>query len=132
MYMLDTNIVSHFIRQNPVVVERVTRHSPHALCISAISAGELCYGLAQRPHAHKLHAGVGEFLKRVEILPWAADIMTVYGQLRASLQGLGRLLGDLDTLIAAHALHARAILVTNDAAFARVEGLVVEDWTQVH
>ena len=37
-------------------------------------------------------------------------------------------LGNLDTLIAAHALAADAILVTHDQAFARVPALVVENW----
>ena len=35
----------------------------------------------------------------------------------------------MDSLIAAHALTLSLVLVTNDAAFARVENLLVEDWT---
>jgi tRNA(fMet)-specific endonuclease VapC len=38
-------------------------------------------------------------------------------------------MGNMDTLIAAHALAAGATLVSNDRAFKRVAGLRVEDWT---
>lgn len=75
-----------------------------------------------------------EFLLRVAVLPWDRDAAASYGTVRAALErngrGLGALdLGALDMLIAAHALAADAVLVTNDAAFARVEGLRCADWT---
>lgn len=38
-------------------------------------------------------------------------------------------MGNLDMMIAAHALAAQATLVINDRAFSRVEGLTVENWT---
>jgi tRNA(fMet)-specific endonuclease VapC len=45
------------------------------------------------------------------------------------LQQLGTPIGNMDLLIAAHALAADAILVTNNTAeFARVPGLRIEDW----
>ncbi|WP_414223152.1 PIN domain-containing protein [Cupriavidus necator] len=37
--------------------------------------------------------------------------------------------GALDLLIAAHALETGAVLATNDQAFRRLPGLVVEDWS---
>ena len=41
----------------------------------------------------------------------------------------GRTLGSLDLLIAAHALDAGMVLVTNDRAFGQIGELRIEDWT---
>jgi tRNA(fMet)-specific endonuclease VapC len=39
-------------------------------------------------------------------------------------------MGNLDTMIGAHALAVGAILVTNDHAFSRIRKLKTEDWTK--
>jgi tRNA(fMet)-specific endonuclease VapC len=39
-------------------------------------------------------------------------------------------MGNLDMMIAAHALAADAILVTNDRSFFRMKHLKIEDWTK--
>jgi len=55
----------------------------------------------------------------------------IYGQIRADLEAQGLPMGALDTLIVAHAIEYNLILVTNNVrAFARVAGLMVEDWTK--
>lgn len=128
-YLLDTNIVIHLLRQHPVVAERVTRTPMAALCLSAITGAELMYGLAKRPEATRLARAVDELLRRVEVLPWSPSAMGSYGRLRATLEARGQPMGALDQLIAAHALDVGAVLVTNAAAFGRVAGLAVEDWT---
>jgi tRNA(fMet)-specific endonuclease VapC len=46
------------------------------------------------------------------------------------LEREGQPIGNLDAMIAAHALALGAILVTNDHAFARIKKLKVEDWTK--
>jgi len=132
MYMLDTNTVSYFLRGHPVVTQKLVQTPMHALCISAITSGELWFGLARKPQAKKLHRAVVEFLQRVTVLPWDAEVARRYGPLRAALADGGITLGNLDMLIAAHALHANAVLVTNDAAFSRTAALQVEDWTRPH
>ena len=128
-YMLDTNIVSKLIRQHPVLVQRVVAAPITSLCISAITHGELLFGLAKRPEATRLHHAVGELLKRVDILPWDNTIAQGYGPLRADLERRGISLSALDLLIAAHALGTAAVLVTNDRAFSMISALRVEDWT---
>jgi tRNA(fMet)-specific endonuclease VapC len=42
---------------------------------------------------------------------------------------IGKLLAPLDLLIAAHAVSADAVFVTNDLAVRQVVGLQIEDWT---
>jgi tRNA(fMet)-specific endonuclease VapC len=128
-YMLDTNTVSHFVRQHPAVVRRIVEVPIESLCISAITAGELWHGLARRPDARQLRAAVTEFLRRVDTLPWNLSVAERYGIVRATTEKAGRPLGSLDSLIAAHALDAGSVLVTNDQAFRQLAGLQIEDWT---
>ena len=126
-YLLDTNTVSHLIKSHPLVTKRITQVPMASLCISAITEGELLFGLAKRSEATRLHVVVREFLQRVDVLPWnSADR---YGVTRADLESRGKPLAPLDLLIAAHALSVDAVLITNDHAFAYVQGLEIEDWT---
>jgi tRNA(fMet)-specific endonuclease VapC len=129
-YMLDTNMVSHLIKAHPAVAQRVTAKPMASLCISAITEGELLFGLAKRPVAKQLHLAVTEFLKRVDVLPWNSSVAQRYGALRAAMETQGKTLAPLDMLIAAHAASAVAVLVTNDQAFRQVDDLQIEDWTE--
>lgn len=129
-YMLDTNTVSHLLKRHPAVARRVVAVPITSLCISAITLGELLYGLAKRPEATALHNAVREFLRRVDVLPWDADTAEAYGPARAATQREGRVLAPMDLLIGAHALSTGAVLVTNDRAFGQLPGLLVEDWTE--
>lgn len=129
-YMLDTNMVSHFIKGVNNVRNKVVSVPMSELGISAITEGELLFGLAKKPDAKQLSIVVHEFLIRVDVLPWDSAVAAYYGTLRADMQKKGKILGNLDLLIAAHALALGVVLVTNDPAFAQVEGLKIEDWTQ--
>jgi tRNA(fMet)-specific endonuclease VapC len=100
------------------------------LAISAVTEGELRFGAARLPQATRLHSLIEDFFLRVTILPWDSDAARQYGQLRATLEREGRPMGNLDMMIGAHALALGAVLVSNDHAFARIEGLKVEDWTK--
>lgn len=127
-YLLDTNTVSHLIKRHPQAIQRLLAVPMHSVGISAITAGELAFGLAKRPEAVALRAAVHEFLMRVDVLPWDADVAQTYGQLRAQVQSEGIGLSALDMQIAAHALHVQAILVSSDQAFGRLTQLKHENW----
>ncbi len=128
LYMLDTNMVSHIIKRQPQAIARLLEVPMHSVCISAVTAGELAFGLAKRPQALALRDAVNEFLRRVEVMPWDAAVAQTYGTLRAALYKKGTPLAALDLQIAAHALHVNATLVSNDRVFAQVGLLVVDDW----
>ena len=129
LYMLDTNTVSHLLREHPVVTKRIVAVPMASLCISAVTEGELLFGLAKRPAAKHLHVAVRQFLRRVDVLLWGTSTAEHYGIVRADMERRGKILASLDLLIATHALSVDAVLVTNDKAFSQVVGLHVEDWT---
>lgn len=130
LYLLDTNTVSYLIKHHPQVTQHLLAVPMHSVCISAITAGELAFGLAKRPEAVALKAAVNEFLRRVEVLPWDAAVAQTYGALRAQMQSKGKPLAALDMQIAAHAAHVNATLISSDHAFLHIDQLMVEDWTE--
>jgi tRNA(fMet)-specific endonuclease VapC len=129
LFLLDTNTASAIIRgSKPAVLQRLGSHPVHAVAISSVTEAELLYGLAKKPEATVLAAAVTSFLKHVQSLSWDSQVARRYGKLRAQLEAAGTPLGNLDTLIAAHALSLGATLVTHDHAFRQVPGLRMEDW----
>lgn len=127
-YMLDTNAASAIIRGDAALMERLRAQPVSSMCISAVTEGELRHGLARKPDAKALHAAVAAFLQHVQSLPWKHAAASRYGELRAGPEAAGTKLGNLDTLIAAHALAVGTVLVRHERAFQRVPGLRVEDW----
>ena len=82
-YLLDTNIASYIIKGNiPAVRHRLVKVPMAQVAVSAVTEGELRYGLAPRPEAVHLRRVVDEFLLRLTILPWDSEAAQAYGQLR--------------------------------------------------
>jgi tRNA(fMet)-specific endonuclease VapC len=128
--MLDTNVVSHLMRGHPAVDRAVVAHPRSELCISAVTAGELLFGLQRRPESHWVATATERFLAQVETMPWDSHAARTYGAFRTELERRGQSLSPLDLLIAAHALALGAVLVTNDQAMLRLPNLATEDWTR--
>ena len=93
------------------------------IALSAITEGEIAYGLARKPEAVHLRASIETLLSTIRILPWDSAAAQAYGTLRAKMSAAGKSLSNLDMLIAAHAIATDAILVTRDAAFLQIEAL---------
>ena len=130
-YLLDTNTVSYVIKGNfPHVREHLLRIPINEVGISVITEAELRFGVARLPQAASVGVAVEEFLLRVDVLTWDSAAARHYARLRALLEENGEPIGNLDLMIAAHALATGTILVTNDRVFRRIKGLRVEDWTK--
>ena len=130
-YLLDTNTASCIIKGNiPRVRERLLKVPMSRLLISAVTEAELLYGAARKSDSVRLKTAVDEFLLRVDSLPWDSNAARRYADLRAALEIAGTPMGNLDMMIAAQALAAEAILVTNDRSFFRLKHLKIEDWTK--
>ena len=133
-YLADTNIIGYFTRQNhPQLhqrVEQVLRNNE--LAISVVTRAETRYGQALLQANDKRHASIDLLLEAIPTLLWTPDAADLYGAISAKLRKIGQPIGDLDVMIAAHALAENLILVThNTKHFERIEGLKMEDWMGV-
>jgi tRNA(fMet)-specific endonuclease VapC len=131
LFMLDTNIASFILREASPPLQAKLRSIPLShQTISVVTEAELRFRVARRPQAKKLAALVENFIAHVTVLPWTSDSAVAYARLRATLEARGASLGNMDMLIAAHALSLSATLVTNDAALLRLAPLLkTVDWT---
>lgn len=129
-YLLDTNIASHVIRgDRPRISQRLASLPMEEVAISAVTEGELLFGLARRNYPAMLTERVRQFLLRVDVLAWDHEVTRTYADLRAACEAKGVPLAPLDMMIASQAVAAEAVLVTNGKAFARVpDPLRTEYW----
>jgi tRNA(fMet)-specific endonuclease VapC len=131
--LLDTNILSYFIRGNHQALMRrmVTAMQAQTIATSAICRAEIRYGQALMTSNDKRHKPINLMLLELPALAWTADAADRYGELRAQLRQQGAPCGEMDTMIAAHALMEKLTLVThNTRHFERIDGLLLEDWTK--
>jgi len=126
---LDTNICSYILRRHPAaMVERFAGLNRTQLWLSAIVAAELRFGALKLGSA-KFSAAVESWLAGFEVRPWPLDATAHYANVRNALERVGRPIGGMDLMIAAHALAEDSVLITNNAReFLRVPGLAVEEW----
>lgn len=132
LYMLDTDTVSYFIRgRTPSLDARMAAVSAKHLCISAVTWGELLFGLKLKEGANRLAQLVDQFRLRVRCLPWDEAAAIHFASIAANLHHAGTPIGSMDAMIAAHAMAANAVLVSNNTRhFSRVAGLRVENWSE--
>ncbi|WP_232370193.1 hypothetical protein [Xenorhabdus lircayensis] len=71
---------------------------------------------------------VNTFIESITVYDWDSAAAKTYGELRANMEQIGRVIGTMNQLIAAHALSKGLTLVTSDAAFGMVNGFNIEDW----
>jgi tRNA(fMet)-specific endonuclease VapC len=129
-YLLDTNTCIYIIKRAPsAVFERFKSLHVGDVGVSAITYCELEFGVAKSSKPDENQSALTEFLSPLEVLNFPANAARVFGTIRAHLQHAGTPIGNFDLLIAAHALFADLILVTNNTKeFRRIPGLKIENW----
>ena len=130
-YMLDTNICIYVIKHKPeIVINKFLAHNPDDICISSITYAELMHGVEKSQAIDKNRLAISLFLSPITVLDFNAGAAESYGMIRADLEKKGTPIDPMDMLIAGHAMSEKLILVTNNTKeFARVEGLLLENWT---
>src|SRR5579863_8883516 len=109
-------------------VDRFNGVNARDVGVSVIVAAELRFGAVKR-RSSVLSERIETFLASIDVIPFAPPADSFYAEIRNRLEDLGRPIGANDLLIAAHALALdRTVVTDNEAEFARVERLRVENW----
>jgi tRNA(fMet)-specific endonuclease VapC len=129
-WMLDTDTCIAIIKRQPeVAIKKLRGKGIGQVGLSSITLCELAFGAARSARSADNFSALHEFILALEVAPYDQAIAFEYGGVRAKLERIGKPIGSLDTLIAAHALALDVILVShNRREFAQVAGLRLEDW----
>ena len=128
--MLDTNICIYIIKKKPQkVMQKFQEYNVGDISLSSITVSELYYGAYKSEYIEKNLLALEHFLQPFNILEYDLEASIEYGQIRATLEKQGNIIGGLDMQIAAHARSLDMTLITNNTKeFVRVDNLVIDNW----
>lgn len=136
MIILDTNVVSELMRQEPStqVAEWVRSRDRRELRMTAITLAEIRYGIARLPGARRKQALLdtaddvfGEFSD--QILPVDAAAAESYAVIASARERAGKPIAGFDALIAAVCRSRGATLATRNLADFNGTGIdVIDPW----
>ncbi len=129
-FLLDTNVISDFVRGDPSVMSRLRGVAPDAIAVSTVTEMEIRYGLAiDSARTRRIAPTIDALLDAVTLVPLSREDARAAGEIRAALRRRGRPIGPYDALLAGTALARGLTFVTaNLREFSRVSGLTVESW----
>lgn len=136
-YLLDTNVISELVSKQPNerLITWIDGIDDQLVYLSVITIGEIKRGIEKLPNSRRkrtLNHWLNEdLLIRFDdkILAIDLPVILAWGKLIAQLEGQGRALPAIDSLIAATALHHDLNLVTrNEKDFAGTGVAIVNPW----
>ncbi len=130
IYLLDTCVISDFIKGEINTLQRIKNTSPLEIAISTITIMEIEYGLALNPKlVKKIKPVISDLLTAVHLLDFTRNDANHSALSRALLKQQSSPIGSYDILLAGTALNHKLIMVTaNEKEFNRIPGLKVENW----
>lgn len=118
------------MRNRAVTIARLQATARSSVKVPEIVRAELLFGCLTCKDPDLERRKVDHVLAPFDWLPFGGEAVQHYAAIRVDLERAGKLIGPNDLLIAATARAVGAVLVTsNTAEFARVPGLVMEDWS---
>lgn len=126
-YLLDTNHASALYKQLPQLTARING-SADAFYLCEPSVGELWFMVYNSTRVVENTARLETFLQSLQHLGYSGDSASAFGDIKAALRKLGRMIPDVDIQIAAIARTNDMTLLTDDAHFAWVHGIRRANW----
>lgn len=132
IWMLDTDILVYFINRKPgfeSIARRMSGRSPGEIRLSAITLAELRFGIENGEFRSENRKSLASLIDLLQVDDFPGGATQDFAEIRKALSAAGKPIGPYDLLIAAHARHIEAVLVTNnEREFRRVPRLAVQNW----
>lgn len=127
-FLVDTDWVIDHLNGIEPVTRRLRELESQGLAVSVVTIAEWWEGVLFSRDKERSETMLREFLRGVKVIGIDEEVCKQFGRLRGTLRSRGRLIGDLDLLIAASCLrHDLTLLTNNRKHFQNVEGLRIED-----
>jgi tRNA(fMet)-specific endonuclease VapC len=129
-YLLDTNHVGHAVTPGSIVRQRIAelraKGARMGTCIPVLCEIEAGIQQVKQPDAYRLN--LERLLRQVRI--WPIDRLTarIYGEIHHDLKRRGRVLSQVDMMLAALARQKKLTLITSDQDFSAVQDVATENW----
>ena len=133
MYLLDTNIISYWMRGDDRVLNRIKKCSPTELSLSTITLAEILYGIEKSPKKKReRRLKIKQISLLLALYPFDESAAGQYAIIRVQLERNGTVISERDTQIASIAMANKLTVVTHNVKeFARIAKLNIEDWANV-
>ena len=130
--MLDTDILSEFLRGNSKVIAKVDEHLKEFgfISLSIITYYEILNGLLYKD-ARKQLTRFENFVALNKVIPLTLRTAKIAATIQADLRKKGTEIGHTDTLIAGIAIASGMQLITNNTGhFKRIKELQIDNWVK--
>lgn len=129
-FLLDTNHLSSAVRLGSPVRERIhwIRDRGAAVGTCAPALCELEVGALQVRDPATYRKALSRFLSRLRAWPLDAETAWHYGDVYHHVQRSGRVLSQVDMMLAALARQMDLVLLTSDRDFEDMPGVSIENW----
>jgi tRNA(fMet)-specific endonuclease VapC len=129
MYLLDTNALIYFFKQQGEVANHLKKVPASHVAIPSVVLFELEYGLLRSTRPEAQRQGIDNVLRVYRVLNLDHACAKYAAWIKHTLALAGTPIGHFDQLIAGTALANNLTLITrNTREFERVPGLQVENW----
>lgn len=127
-YLLDTDICIFGLRDHPRVMSKLSSMSSFDWGISSLTAFEILRGASSIGNRRTVEVSQ-DFVSFAQVFPFQEAEAKRAAQVERELAKLGKPAGQIDAMIAGHALSLGLRLVTNNQRhFNSVPGLKLENW----
>lgn len=129
MYLLDTNTLIYFFKQQGQVATHLKSMAASQIALPSVVLFELEYGLLRSSKPDIQRRGIATALSAYRVLSLDYASARAAASVKFALETAGTPIGHCDQLIAGIALANKLTLITrNTREFTRVPGLRVENW----
>ncbi|HKL32013.1 MAG TPA: type II toxin-antitoxin system VapC family toxin [Tangfeifania sp.] len=130
--LIDTDILSYYFKGDAIVVNKFQKYLENyeTIEISIITYYEIMSGLLAK-NAFKQLAVFEDFISANIVVPLTNKSSEISAEIYSSLKQSGKIIDDIDILIAGIAIENDYVLITNNTRhFSRMNRLRIKNWKE--